>query len=492
MIVTNTDVLVIGGGAVGASVARELSHYEIHVLIVEKEQDVAFGTSKANSGIVHSGIHEAPGSLKACLCVQGNALYPKLAEELNVLYKRNGQIIVARCPEELHILDELVNRGQANGVSGILKLSRNQVLSIEPNLSSDLAGGLFVESAGIVVPFDFVFALVENAVANGAQLRIGTEVQKIIPQKEQFVVCTNRGIIRTKMIVNAAGVSGAKVAAMIGDDSITVSLRKGEEYLLDRRLEGLVKHTVFPVPSETSKGILVIPTVEGNIMLGPTSQKTESSNDLTTTEIGWNQVFQEAKSLVPSLNKADLITSFAGLRAGSNTDDFIIARSPVSHRFINAVGIDSPGLTAAPAIAEYVMGLLQDSGLQLKQKRRFTPRRPLLRVGKLDQEKRNKLIAENPAYGRIVCRCEQISEGEIRAAIHRGATTLDGVKLRTRSGMGRCQGSFCTPKTIFILSEELKIPLWEVTKNGPGSQVLAGSLREQGHSHEMKEDNQRA
>jgi glycerol-3-phosphate dehydrogenase len=472
-----TDILIIGAGVVGASIARELSRYELQILIVEKEVDVAFGTSKANSGILHSGIHDLPGSLKAQLCVRGNTLYPKIVEELNVSYKNNGQIIVARSPEELPILKKLVQQGRTNGITGFSELSKEELLQLEPNLSTNLAGGVFVESAGIVIPFDLVFALTENAIANGVQLAIQTKVLNIVYDKKQFLVTTNRGIFKTKKIINAAGLNGAKIAALIGDDSITIHPRKGEEYILDRKLEGLVKRTIFPLPSENSKGILIIPTTEGNIMLGPTAQEVNDSTDLTTTAAGWQEIFPEVKSLMPSLKATDLITSFAGLRASGNTDDFIIAHSPVSRQFINVVGIDSPGLTAAPAIAEYVIELLQETGLQLKEKKVFNPYRRLIRMQTLTREEQEILMKKDPAYSRIVCRCEQISEGEIRAAIRRGATTLDGVKLRTRSGMGRCQGGFCTQKIITLLCEELNILPWEVTKNGPGSEVLTRSLR---------------
>lgn len=479
MKVTETDLLVIGGGVVGAFIARELSRYELRVLVVDKEVDVSFGTSKANSGIVHSGIHDLPGSLKARLCVRGNALYPKIVEELEVLYKRNGQLLVAQTPEELPVLQKLALQGRRNGVTGIVELNTEEMLRLEPHLSTELLGGLHVESAGIVVPFDLVFALTENAIANGVRLKVGTEVLKIISEKEGFIVHTNRGVIKSKIIINSAGLHGAKITALIGDDSLAIFPRKGEEYLLDRRLEGLVTRTIFPLPSKDSKGILIIPTVEGNIMLGPTAERVESFTDLTTSSTGWQKVFQQTKPLLPSLKAADLITSFAGLRATGNTGDFIIGYSPVSRRFINAVGIDSPGLTAAPAIAEYIIALLQETGLQLKKKKDFNPCRPLIRMRYLDEKAQEKQMMKDPAYARIVCRCEEISEGEIRAAIRRGATTLDGVKLRTRSGMGRCQGGFCTPKIVALLSEELAIAPWEVTKNGPGSEVLVGSLREE-------------
>lgn len=487
MALSEVDILIIGAGVVGAAIARELSRYEIRILLVEKEVDVSFGTSKANSGIVHSGIHDHPGTLKARLCVRGNRLYPVLAEELNFLYKQNGAVIVARDKEELPALEELVKNGIVNGVTGITPLSREELLRIEPNLSPDLSAGVFIPSGGIVAPFDFVFALTENAVANGVKLSVGTEVERITMEGEGFLVQTNRGIIRAKYLVNAAGLYGAKVAGMIGDESVEIYPRKGEEYLLDRKNEGMVKSTVFPLPNRVSKGILVIPTVDGNIMLGPTAHRVGSFTDFGTSAEGWNEIYNVVRQLVPSIRPSDLITSFAGLRAGSNRDDFTIAPSPVSPKFINVVGIESPGLTAAPAIAEYVVELLKEAGVSFKMRVGFNPLRHVVRLRELSRLEQANLMRKDPAYANIVCRCELISEGEIRDAVRRGATTLDGVKLRTRSGMGRCQGGFCTPKIIRILSEELGLAPEEITKKGPGSPLLAGLSRGTGEVPQKEE-----
>lgn len=474
---TDMDVLIIGAGVVGGALARELSRYQLQVMLVEKEVDVAFGTSKANSGIVHSGIHDHPGTLKAKLCVEGNRLYPQMAEELNILYKQNGTLVVARNEAEWKYLSELVTQGLQNGLTGIQVLGRDELHQLEPNLSPELVGGLLVPSGGIVVPFDLVYGLVENAIANGVQLAVGTKVQQIWWEGDRFFVRTNRGMVKTRYIVNAAGLGGAKVAGMIGDESFTIYGRKGEEYLLDRKLEGFIKHTVFPLPTPESKGILVIPTVEGNIMLGPTAHRVGSFNDLSTSAAGWDEIFRFTKGLVPGLQASDVITSFSGLRAAGDTGDFIIRPSEVNSHLIHAAGIESPGLTAAPAIAQYVTELLEDAGLQLMFKRNFNPIRPLIRLRDLSLPERSRLAAKHPAYANIVCRCEMVSEGEIRDAIHRGATTLDGVKLRTRSGMGRCQGGFCSPVVMRMLIEELNLKPEEVTKNGPGSSLLFGNLR---------------
>ncbi len=473
-----TDVLIVGGGVVGAALARELSRYRLRVALAEQEADVAFGTSKANSGIVHSGIHDHPGTLKARLCVRGNALYPALAAELNFLYRKNGSVVIARDEAELSALDHLAEQGKANGVPDFRRIGPDELYRLEPNLAPGLAGALLAPSGGIVIPFDLVFALVENAVANGVQLMLGTTVLRIHQASDGLIAETNRGSIHTRYLINAAGVSAAAIAALVGDDSFAIQMIKGEEYLLDRKLQGLVERTIFPLPTAISKGILVMPTVEGNIMIGPTAHEVNDRGDLATSRRGWEEVYAEVKTLVPALRPNDLITSFAGLRAASDRDDFIIEPSQVTPRLIHAAGIKSPGLTATPAIAEYIVALLGEAGLELTPNPRFNPERPLTRLRNLEPAAQTKLMAEQPEYAKIVCRCELVSEGEIRDAIRRGATTVDGVKLRTRSGMGRCQGGFCTPRIIQILSEMQGMPPETVTKKGLGSPLVIGKLRE--------------
>lgn len=490
MSIPEVDVLVIGAGVVGAALIRELSRYELDLLLVDKEVDVSFGTSKANSGIVHSGVHDRPGTLKARLSVRGCRLFPELAAELGFLYKQNGAVVAARSREELVRLEKLVENGRANGVKDLSILNRDELKRIEPNLSAELVGGLLAPSGGIVVPFDLVFALTENAVANGAKLMVSTEVLGIKEEKNGFIVRTNHRPIWAKVIVNAAGLYGGEVAAMIGDHSIRLYARKGEEYLFDRKLEGLVRRTIFPLPSKVSKGILVIPTVDGNIMIGPTAHRVEHY-DLSTSLAGWNEIYPEARKLVPALQPADLITAFSGLRAVGTSGDFMIGPSNISPRFINAAGIESPGLTAAPAIAEYIVELIKDSGLRLQRKRKFNPVRSVVRLRDLNPQAQAELMQKDPAYGQIVCRCEMVSAGEIRDAVRRGATTLDGVKLRTRSGMGRCQGGFCTPKIIRLLSTEMGLPPEQISKNGPGSELLLGRLRGN-QAEKAKEEKQHA
>lgn len=502
-----TDVLIIGGGVTGTAIARELSKYAVSVMLIEKEVDLAFGTSKANSGIVHSGVHDRPGTLKARLCVEGNRLYPQMAQELDFLYKNNGAVVVARQEDEIPALKRLVDQGRQNGVTGVRLIGRDDLLTLEPHLSPELAGAIEIPSGGIVIPFDLVYALAENAVANGAEIMLGTAVTAITEEDGAFTVQATKVAtvatqatqaaqtasaayasqavqktvtVRSKYIINAAGLHAGKVAGMIGDDSISIRPRKGEEYLLDRRLAGFIKRTIFPLPTPVSKGILIIPTVEGNIMLGPTAHSTDSFDDFSTTATGWREVFDYVRQLAPELKASDLITSFAGLRAASNHDDFIIGPSAVSPRFIHAAGMESPGLTAAPAAARLICDHLKEAGLRLLPKSNFIPVRKVVRIRDLSAAEQAQLMQQDAAYSKIVCRCEYVSEGEIRDAIRRGATTLDGVKLRTRSGMGRCQGGFCTPKIIGILSRELGVPPEQITKRGPGSPLLAGRLRSAG------------
>ena len=470
------DVAIVGAGVVGAALARTLSRYKLRVILFEREVDVGFGTSKANSGIIHSGIHDKTGSLKATLCVKGNRLYPEMAEQLGFLYRQNGSLVVAKKQEEWGKLKDLQENAKANGVMDTVLVNAEELHRLEPNLSPHLIGGLSAPSSGIVVPFDLVYALTENAVANGVRLALGTEVLALNTGERNVLIQTTQGFYEAEYLVNAAGVYSEHVARMASDSFFTIRLRKGEEYLLDRRLDGLVQRTIFPLPTPISKGILVIPTVDGNIMLGPTAKEMDEIAVATSAE-GWNEVFRNVIPLLPSVKPSDLITAFAGLRASSDRGEFIIETSPRTPRIHHAAGIASPGLTAAPAIAELLVEHLREAGLRLQERADFNPIRRNLRFRDLSPNDQEELIAEEPSYARIICRCETISEAEIRSAIRRGATTVDGVKLRTRSGMGRCQGGFCTPKIIKLLSEELGIEPENITKRGPESPLLSGRLR---------------
>lgn len=467
------DVVVIGGGVVGCAIARELSRYKLRLALLEKEAEVGFGTSKANSGIVHAGFHSEPGTLKARFVVPGNKLYDRWKEELDIEFERNGVLMVAR-PEQESLLHEYLERGRVNGVPRLRIVNQQELHEMEPNLAPDITAGLYAPTGGVVSPADLTMALAENASDNGVDVFTGAPVHSVqTTDRGFFVVRAGCRRLEARYVVNAAGLYADQVARLVGDDSFSIRPRKGEEYLLDKRLEGLVKSTVFPVPTKVSKGILVIPTVHGNIMLGPTAEEIESRDDLATSSTGFAEVLAGVQRLVPSVQPRDIITSFTGIRAASDHGDFVIEPSPAVRGWVNVAGIESPGLTAAPAIAEYVVHLVKELGLELVEDPTFNPRRrPVIRFRELSHEERKSLIRRDPLYGRIICRCETVTEAEIRDAIRRGARTLDGVKWRTRAGMGRCQGGFCTARVIELLAEELGVSEEQVTKRGPGSELL--------------------
>ncbi len=472
------DVVIIGAGVVGAAVARELSRYTPRVAMLDKEADVSFGTSKANSGIIHAGFHASPGSLRARLCVEGNEAFGPLSEELEFPFERRGELVVAFSEEEVQALQGLYRRGRENRVPEVALLGRERTLELEPNLNPDLLGSLHAPTAGIVGPYEYCFALAENAVHNGVELHLGHRVVSIRANHAGgFSVETAAGKTFTaRFVVNAAGLYADDVAAFAGAADFSISPRKGEEYLLDKRVGGLVHRVIFPVPSKTSKGLLVIPTVDGPVMVGPTADDVESKEDFATSRKGLTRVFQHAQRMIPAIRSSDVITSFAGLRPVSSTGDFVVGPSRVPG-FVNAAGIQSPGLTASPAIARLVVGTLARAGLELQPRRGFSPRReavPRIReaVERRDDAEIARLVDGDPGYGRLVCRCENITEAEILGAIRRGHTTLDGIKYATRAGTGRCQGGFCTYRIMDIIRRETGLGFDHITKKGSGSEIV--------------------
>ena len=475
------DVAIIGAGVSGALVARELCRYNIKVALVEKCIDVAMGTTKANSAIVHSGFDAMPGTLKAKLNVEGTAAMPALCETLHVPFKPIGSYVVAFSNEELETLEELKARGEANGVPGLEILDKEAIHREEPNLSDEAVAALYAPTAGIVCPYELTIATVENAVMNGVEFFRNFDVTAIEKNAQgNFVLKSDAGEIEAEYVVNAAGVFCDKVASLIGDDSITIIPRKGEYMLMDRAVGDKVKHTIFQCPSKMGKGVLVTPTVDGNLLVGPSAVDIDEKDDCSTTADGTNGVFKTALRSVPSLSTRDVITSFAGIRAHSTGDDFIIAPSEKEAKFINVAGIESPGLSSAPAIGLYVCDMiLQDKG-KVSEKADFIPGRPApVRFRHMSAEERKALVEKNSAYGRVICRCETITEGEILDAIHApaGAIDVDGVKRRTRAGMGRCQGGFCGSKVVEILARELGQELDEITKCGGESKILFGRTK---------------
>ncbi|MGI6517531.1 MAG: NAD(P)/FAD-dependent oxidoreductase [Bacillota bacterium] len=477
------DVVVIGAGIVGTAIARELSRYDVSVVLVEKKSDVASGTTKANTALVHAGYDAEPGTLKARLNLAGNALYPKVCAELGVLYKNTGSLVVALDEGQMPYIRKLKAKGEKNGVAGLEVISRERILELEPYVNPGAVGALWAPTGGITCPWELAIAYAENAVHNGAQVMLDSPVTSIdvYDGRVTTVHCPDISI-DTRFAVNAAGIWADDVERMAGRDDFRVTPRRGEYYLFDKRVSYIANRPLFPVPTEFSKGIVVAPTVDGNLLAGPNSVLIGEKGDDATTAPGLAEVLEGARKLVPNLPVREAITNFAGLRAVAEPGgDFVIGASPGVPNFINAAGIQSPGLTAAPAIAEMVRDILSDAGLELKEKPDFDPihKRPL-RFTELTREKQAELVAEDPRWGHIICRCETVTEAEIVAALHSPVpcTTVDGVKFRTRAGAGRCQGGFCGPRVVAIIGRELGIPIEEVTKKGGMSRVVVGPSKE--------------
>ena len=469
------DIAIIGAGVTGAMTARELSKYNLKIALLEKCNDVAMGATKANSGIVHAGFDAAEGSLMAKMNVKGCALMPETCEKLHVPYKNNGSLVVAFSAEEMEHLNVLYNRGVANGVPELKILSKEELLELEPNLNPDSFGALYAPTAGIVCPYELTIAATECAVTNGVEFIRNCEVTAFETNADSIALETTQGRIEAKYIINAAGVYSDEIARMAGDDTISITARKGEYFLLDRATGSLVSHTIFQCPSKMGKGILVSPTVDGNLLMGPTAEDIDDKSNVNTTNSGLNDVKKYAVKSVPSVNARNAITSFTGLRAHAAAHEFIIGVSEKNSRLINAAGIESPGLTSAPAIAEYIGDIVKSVFGELEVKADYdNTREAPVRFRHMSDEERAELIKKNSAYGRIICRCETITEGEIIDAIKApaGARDVDGVKRRTRAGMGRCQGGFCGSKVVEILARELGCEVNEITKTGKNSKIL--------------------
>ena len=475
------DVAVIGGGVVGCAAARELSRYELSVCLLEKTEDVCSGTSKANSAIVHAGFDAVPGTRKAEFNVKGNEMMGDLAKDLDIPFKRNGSLVLCFAEEDRDGLQMLYDRGIANGVKDLKILEKNQVLELEPHVSDQVVAALFAPTGGIVCPFELTIAMAENACENGVEFKFDTKVQRLEKKDDIWEIHTNQGVFKTKYVVNAAGVYADKFHNMVSEKKIHITQRRGDYCLLDKTAGAHVSKTIFALPNEFGKGILVTPTAHGNLLLGPTAIDIEEKEGTNTTREGLDQVLTKAGQNVKDIPMRQVITSFAGLRAHEEGHEFIIEEVENAKGFIDCAGIESPGLTSSPAIGEMVAGILKEK-LHLEEKENFiATRKGILDPNTLTKEERVTLIKEKPAYGNIICRCEMITEGEIIDAIHRplGAKSLDGVKRRTRAGMGRCQAGFCSPRTMEILARELNIPMSEITKSGGKSQIITGTNKDQ-------------
>ena len=468
------DVAIIGAGVTGCMIARELSKYQLDIILLERANDVAMGASKANSGIVHAGFDAKPNTLKAKMNLRGCELMESVCEQLHVPFKKNGSLVLAFSEEEMPTLQMLYERGLENGVAGLSILNKEQLRAIEPNISDEVVGGLLAETAGIVCPYGLTIAAAENAVTNGVKLERNFEVTAIDFQDGVFAIHAPENSVHAKYIINAAGCFADKISNMIGDDSLGIIPRRGEYYVLDKSLGNLVSRTIFQCPTKMGKGILVAPTTHGNLLLGPTADDIEDCDDVSTTAEGLFDARTLACKSVPAASSRFAITSFSGIRAHDKKNDFTIQASDVNPQFIQAAGIESPGLTSAPAIAEFVAQILHEM-YPLTLKEQYTLSRPApFRYHSASDEERRAAIAKNPAYGRIICRCETITEGEIMDAIHApaGALDVDGVKRRTRAGMGRCQGGFCGSKVVEILARELGKAPNEITKFGGDSVII--------------------
>lgn len=465
------DTLVIGGGIVGTAILHALARYEGRHILLEKECEPCFGVSKSNSGIIHTGFQSDPDTLKARFAVRGNKLYHDLSVKLDFPFLSCGELVVA-FPGEEPSLERIRGNGEQLGVPGMKLVDRAWIEKNEPNLSSGITAALLAPGAGVINPYEAVYAMTESAIDNGAEVQCESEVTSIIREPQCWLVKCGEKQYRTRTVINAAGLFADEIAAMAGISIPPIRPRKGEEFLLDRHEGHYSRRIIFPVPGKVSKGILIIPTVDGNTMIGPTAENISDKQDLATSEEGKIRVLDGVKKIMPKVNYNSVIASFAGLRPVSSHGDFHIQADAPG--FVNVAGIQSPGLTAAPAIAEYVIDLMAD-GLRMKPENRYIERRKAIpRVRSLDTAERNKLIAADPEYGEIVCRCEQVTRGEIREAVRRGAKTLDGIKFRTRSQMGRCHGSFCTMKIAAILAEELGVGYETVTKRGGASLMASG------------------
>ena len=470
------DVVIIGAGVSGSASARELSRYKLNVCVVEKEEDVCCGTSKANSAIVHAGFDAEALGIMAKLNVEGNQMMEGLSKELDFHYKNNGSLVVCLHEEEKPNLQDLYDRGVKNGVKDLRIIDRDELVKLEPNISDEAVAALYAPTGGIVCPFGMNIAFAENAAANGVEFKFDTEVTGLEKKDGHWAVQTNQGEIETKYVVNAAGVYADKFHNMVSDKKLHITPRRGDYCLLDRSTEGFVTHTIFQLPSKFGKGVLVSPTVHGNTLVGPTAIDIEDREGTNTTQEGIDELINKAGTTVKGLPIRQVITSFAGLRAHEDGHEFYIGELEEAKGFIDCAGIESPGLTSAPAIGKMVAEIVKGLTNAEENPDFVGTRKGILDPKTLSNEERAALIKENPAYGNIICRCEMITEGEIIDAIKRplGAKSLDGVKRRTRAGMGRCQSGFCSPRTIEILARERGVDPAEITKSGGNSKIIVG------------------
>ena len=472
------DVIIIGCGVTGAACAYALSRYDLRVTILEAANDVASGTTKANSAILHAGYDPEPGTLMARLNVEGVRMAEEICKKLDVPYKKTGSMVLAFNAEDQACLETLLDRGRKNGVPGLRILTGDEAREMEPELAPEVTAALLAPSAAIVNPWEYALAMAETAVKNGAALHRLCRVTGISWEEGGFTVNTTGGVFHSRFVINAAGVHAGDIHGLIAPPSFAIRPAKGEYYLLDKSEGNRVSRVIFQCPSHLGKGVLVSPTVHGNLIVGPTSEPS-GAEDVSVTARGLETVRRLAARSVPGVRFRENIRNFAGVRASSDRGDFIIEESAVPG-FFDAAGICSPGLSAAPAIANYLVELMAERGLTLKEKTDYDDSRKRVRFHELDGEARNALIARDPRYGRVVCRCETVTEGEVIACLHTliPPASINGVKRRAGAGMGRCQGGFCGPRVQEIMARELGVEPREIPLEGPESYILTGETKE--------------
>ena len=474
-----SDILVIGAGLTGCAVAREMSGYQASVIVLEKENDLAEGATKANSGIVHAGYDAVPGSLKAFYNIRGASMYPELCASLGLPYQQCGALVIALNEKDRQTVELLRDRGEKNGVSGLRILEHNELLSLEPALNPQVVCALYVPSSALISPYETAFAIADHAALNGVSFRLNQKVLSVQKNPDGlFSVQTESGEYLSRILVNCAGTSGAFLHNQLSADKLDMVYRRGQYYLLDHEKKLPFTHTVFQCPSAMGKGVLVTPTVHGNLLLGPTAEDIDDPMDTATTAEGLQEVFRKAALTWPDISIRTTITNFSGVRAHLTTDDFVVGPCSDCPGYYEAIGIESPGLSSTPAIAKDLSAMIaEELGLQAKEE--MIPFQvPAVSFRDMTEEEKSRAVAEDPAYGNIVCRCETVTEAEIRAAIRRpvGARTIDGVKRRTRAGMGRCQGGFCMPRVADIIAEETGVSLLDIRKDSGNSYILSGTV----------------
>ncbi|MFX1297393.1 MAG: NAD(P)/FAD-dependent oxidoreductase [Promethearchaeota archaeon] len=474
------DCCIIGAGVIGCAIARRLAQFQLKIVVIEKGADVCSGTSKANSGIIHAGYAAEPGTLKARFNAVGNPLFDQVCYDLKVPFKRIGTFVVAITDKGIKKLEKLKQRGYKNNIPHLQIIEdKIQIKKMEPLLTNKVTGILYAPTGGVISPYDLTIGLAENANINGVQFLFNSEVISIEIKENYKIIRTISKEIKTKILINAAGVHAADISRMVGLDYFNIIPRKGEYILLDKKSIEL-NHVLFPIPTSISKGIVVSPTCEKHVFIGPNAQDIEEKEDKSTTTEGILEIIENGKKLIPDLPINQAIVTYAGLRAVSNTNDFIIEPTKVDG-FINVAGIQSPGLSASLAIANHVIKILKEIEIKLSPNLKFNPIREVPpRFATSSNKVRNELILNNSDYGKVICRCENVTKAEIKTAIYRslGATTLDGVKFRTRAQMGRCHGGFCTNRLLKILSEELNLPIEQISKKGSKSELIIGKTKD--------------